>query len=975
MTFPNPFFFFIRLFKIMPASALVVLFLSLTTVPSLAGEDEEYVEFLPSTGSIALAEKGRPIPIVASSGDERGIAIAVNSLAEDVGRVTGTKPLVLRDQLPAAKAIVLIGTPEKNLFIRQLVDQNKLNVDAIKGKWEASLTQLVEHPFPGVEKALVIAGSDKRGTIFGIYDLSAKIGVSPWYWWADVPVKHHRDLYVKRGSFVRQPAVKYRGIFINDEAPALSGWTKEKFGGFNHRFYQQVFELILRLKGNYLWPAMWGNAFYDDDPENPRLANEMGIVIGTSHHEPMMRAHDEWRRYGKGAWNYTTNADTLRQFWRKGLRRMGNNESVVTIGMRGDGDEPMSQESNISLLEQIVSDQRSIMEEVTGKPASETPQLWALYKEVQDYYDKGMRVPDDVTLLLCDDNWGNIRKLPKLGEPQRKGGYGVYYHFDYVGGPRNYKWLNTNPISKVWEQMHLARKYGADRLWLVNVGDIKPMEFPIQFFLDYAWNPESIAPEQLQSYTENWARRQFGGPHSAEIAQIISAYTKYNGRRKPELLDDRTYSLTNYREFERVTAEYKSLLERAERVATMLAPEYRDAYFQLVLHPVKACSNLYELYYTVARNHLYAQQGRAATNRLADQVKVLFDNDAAISRYYNTSLAGGKWNHMMGQTHIGYTYWQQPERDVMPAVKKISIPAAAGPAFSVEGSEQYWPVSKEEAVLPKFSSLFPDSRYIELFNRGKAPYAYHVTAGKPWLKISAPRGTVDQEKRVWLSVEWKDVPAGLHQVPITITLEGGSYTLRAIVDKARLKPEKGLFAERDGYISIEAAHYSRAFAQDSLSWKILPDHGRTASALTTFPVTAPPALPGNSSPYVEYAIWLSSPGPVKVSCYFSPSLDFRNEGGLRYAVSIDDEKPQVLKLEGDNSERAWNRAVAENIRIVTSEHGVKSAGKHVLKFWRVDPAVVLQKVVLDAGGLKPSYLGPPETRLGAAEPLGVASHR
>ncbi|MFC7669511.1 glycosyl hydrolase 115 family protein [Hymenobacter humi] len=393
----------------------------------------------------------------------------------------------------------------------------------------------MNNPMPGVERALVIAGSDKRGTIYGIYDLSQQIGVSPWYWWADVPTKQQPALYVLAGRHTQgEPKVKYRGIFLNDEAPALSGWAKEKFGGINSKMYVHVFELILRLRGNYLWPAMWGNAFNDDDKQSPVLADEYGVVMGTSHHEPMVRSQQEWKRYGSGAWNYQTNPKVLQDFWRQGIRNMGTKESIVTVGMRGDGDEPMSEGSNIALLEKIVADQRQILAEETRKPADQTPQLWALYKEVQDYYDKGMRVPDDVTLLLCDDNWGNIRKLPKVGEKPRKGGYGIYYHFDYVGGPRNYKWLNTNPLPRIWEQMHLAHAYGANQIWIVNVGDLKPMELPISFFLDYAWNPDKIKADQVAAYTQRWAAQQFGPTYAGEIGDILAKYAKYNARRKPE---------------------------------------------------------------------------------------------------------------------------------------------------------------------------------------------------------------------------------------------------------------------------------------------------------------------------------------------------------------------------------------------------------------------------------------------------------
>ena len=343
-------------------------------------------------------------------------------------------------------------------MIEELINSKKLDGKALKGKWEKHIITTISNPFKGIDKALVIAGSDKRGTIYGIYDLSKKMGVSPWYYWAEVPVAKQENLYIKPGSFTNgEPSVKYRGIFINDEAPALRGWAEEKFGGFNHLFYDKVFELILRSNGNYLWPAMWRpTAFADDDPENPKLADEYGVVISTSHHEPMMRTHDEWSRYGKGSWNYKTNKENLQEFWRQGIVRMNTYESVVTLGMRGDGDEAMGEDTAVDLLKEIIRDQRKILTEVTQKPIEQTPQVWAIYKEVQDYYDKGMRVDDDIMILFCDDNWGNVRILPKKEDFNYKGGFGMYYHFDFVGGPVSYRWLNVTQIEKVWEQMKLS---------------------------------------------------------------------------------------------------------------------------------------------------------------------------------------------------------------------------------------------------------------------------------------------------------------------------------------------------------------------------------------------------------------------------------------------------------------------------------------------------------------------------------------
>lgn len=934
--------------------------------PAVAIDPDAYVSSQKGKGHFALVASGKATPLLASSADFAGVTRAVKNLQADIKKVTSVEPALLSETAQAGKEIVLVGTLGKSPLIDQLVKAKKLNVADLSGKWETFVTQVVEKPMPGVDRALVIVGSDKRGTIYGVYDLSAQIGVSPWNWWADVPVQAQSALYVLPGRHTQgTPAVKYRGIFINDEAPALSGWTKAKFGGFNHNFYEHVFELILRMKGNYLWPAMWGSAFYDDDAMNPKLADEYGVVIGTSHHEPLMRAHDEWRRYGKGQWNYKTNDSTLRAFWRGSVQRMGSNESILSVGMRGDGDEPMSRETATTLLETIVADQRRIIQDVTGKDAAKTPQSWALYKEVQDYYDKGMRVPDDVTLLLCDDNWGNIRKLPAIGTPKRAGGYGIYYHYDYVGGPRNYKWLNTNPIAHTWEQMHLAYEHGVDRIWIVNVGDIKPMEFPIEFFLDYAWNPNKWPADKLDDYTLLWAGKQFGPKHAPAIADMLAKYTKYNARRKPELLSPDTYSLTNYREAETVVGEYNKLLAEAEQLGKQLPASYQDAYFQLVLHPIKACATVNDLYVTAGRNQWYAKQGRAATNDLAERAKQLFATDAQISRFYNDTLASGKWSHMMDQTHIGYTYWQQPDKNKMPDVKTIDIPASADMGVAIEGSASWWPGESGEAVLPTFDPYKQQTYYIDVFNRGQAPFVYKAEAGVPWLKLSAPTGTVTKETRLLISVDWKNVPTGTQRIPVTISGPDEKRVVVQVVvhNSSSPKPEAVAgFVESNGYVSIEAEHASRKVETASVKWQLIPDIGRTASGMTISPVTAPSVeTVSGTSPHLEYAVYLSDSGTVQVQTYLSPSLNFNDNKGLRFAISFDDEAPQVINIHAKETNRIWEQSVANNIRIVPSQHKLTIPGAHILKIWMVDPAVVVQKMVISRGTLKPSYLGPPES--------------
>ncbi len=944
-------------------------------------------------GSFSIVEGKAVASVYVDAEDLAGVVRAVNDLSADVARVSGYAPEIALDEKGLVKNSILVGTIGKSRVIDRLIRDRKIDVSQITGKWESFVIQVVPKPMPGIASALVIAGSDKRGTIYGIYDLSEEMGVSPWYWWADVPVQHRDALFVKAGRYVQgPPAVKYRGIFLNDEAPCLTGWVKEKYGDYNHGFYTNVFELLLRLKANYLWPAMWNNCFNEDDPLDPKLADEYGIVMGTSHVEPMMRADKEWNRkgYTAGQWNYDKSPAELHAFWKEGVERNKDYENIITMAMRGKIDTPMSETANIALLERIVADQRKLIEEVYHTNAASVPQLWALYKEVQEYYEKGMRVPDDVTLLWCDDNWGDIRRLPTPEERNRAGGAGIYYHFDYVGGPRNYKWLNTNPISKVWEQMNLAYNYGADRIWIVNVGDLKPMEFPMEFFLALARAPERWPKEGIQEFTRLWAEREFGPQHAAEIANIISKYTKYNGRRKPELLDPGTFSLVNYREADTVLADWKSIADEAEHIYQALPENARDAFYQLVLYPTKACYIVNDLYITAAKNRLYASQGRASANDLAVRARGLFKEDAGLSDYFNHKLANGKWPHMMDQTHIGYTYWQQPSRNTMPKIMEIEVPEPAAMGVAVEGSTSAWSETNGEPVLPEFDVFNQPRRYIDVFNKGRAPFHFSATSSAPWIVLSQKQGTVEKEQRLWVGVDWSRAPKGKTQGSVNFAGEAGE-SVRVQVDafnpkEPALGPPASLpasswdnihagkdaggpragFVEANGYVSIEAEHYTKKTDAGPVRWEKIEDYGRTLSGVTIFPVTAASVTPPQKAPCLEYRCHLFTTGKVEVVSIIAPTLNFAPSRGLRFAVCFDDETPQVVTAvpKGyfvDNGVRDWEDSVKDNCRKIKSTHQIGAPGYHTLKIWMVDPCVVVEKIVVNTGGVEPSYLGPPES--------------
>ena len=618
----------------------------------------------------AQSLKGATIGL--SAQEPKAVQIAAANLQQDFLRVMGFTPA--KSEQPT----ILIGTVGCNKQIDQWVKSGKL-VD-LKGKREKFLITTIDGQ-------VVIAGSDRRGTVYGIYELSRQMGVSPWYWWMDAPVAYHDYVGILPGTYTDgEPAVEFRGLFLNDEAPCLTSWVKNTYGTEygDHRFYARVFELILRLKGNMLWPAMWGWAFYADDPENSKTADEMGIIMGTSHHEPMARNHQEYaRKRGEwGPWNYQKNQQKLDQFFREGIERMKGTEDMVTIGMRGDGDEAMSEDADTKLLQRIVENQRKIIKQVTKKPASKTTQVWALYKEVLDYYDKGMRVPDDVIMLLCDDNWGNVRRVPSAQERKHPGGWGLYYHVDYVGAPRNTKWINVTQTQQMFEQLSLAYDYGIQRMWILNVGDLKPMEYPIQLFMDMAWNPKEYTQQTVTDHTCRFFSSVLGDSSLAdEAASIYNRNCQYMARVTPEMLDAQTYNLATG-EWRRVADDYARLERRALRLFSDIPEATRDAYRQAILFPVQAMANLYDMYYAQAMNKVLAEAGNPDANLWADKVEECFKRDAQLCNYYNKVMANSKWDGMMTQKHIGYSSWNDDfPHEMLPATKRIEKGATGGYVF------------------------------------------------------------------------------------------------------------------------------------------------------------------------------------------------------------------------------------------------------------------------------------------------------
>lgn len=751
--------------------------------------------------------------------------------------------------------------------------------------------------------------------------------------------------------------------------------------------------------------------FNVDDPHNQALADEYGIVMGTSHTEPMMRATKEWNEFGDGPWLWSTNNESIYPFFVEGAERSKPYEGVLTIGMRGSHDTPISDDIEIELLENVVAAQTEILDQIWGNESVRNPdivpQVWCLYKEVQGYFEQGMSVDDDITLLWADDNWGNNRRLPVGNETQRAGGAGVYYHFDYVGDPRNYKWINTVKLQKTWEQMLLACERDARRIWIVNVGDIKPKELPISHFFDLAydisrWNNTNSIP----TYLEMWAAREFGQAVAQDTAMLMYNYSRAAGRRKYELLDSTTYSIINYSEADKILEEWQTMQAAAQSFSERLLAETQAAFFEMVYHPVTAAYVLHDIMISTAKNNVYARQGRNSANALAQHVRDQFAKDRELTEQYH-SLLNGKWNHVMDQTHIGYEYWQQPMRNVLPPLNYImpserSLTGEMG--VSVEGSNatipgdgMYHDLNSNSLTMSRFDPYGASSQWIDIYSVGTSPFTWNISSNASFVSFSLSSGHIvagenTTDYRIWATFDWEACPPGDGMVMVNIsttqdnsslflsqTQYGTQYSMPQLMlpyNHTTLPSNFSAgFVESARQISIELEHYTNISSPDSASvrYEVIPGLSRTLSGITLYPMTAP-SLTTTTAPALEYNLYTFSPSTshstINITIVTTPSLNTIPDRPLKYAIQLDDQQVQTVQYVTDQPDGAnpvgWEQAVSDNCWKSITSFEYTGPGAKVLRLWALEPGVVFNTAWVDLGGLKESYLGPPESyRVGA----------
>ncbi|MGN7764344.1 glycosyl hydrolase 115 family protein [Paenibacillus sp. 22594] len=920
--------------------------------------------------------------------DYAGLRRVAGSFAADIALVSGVDPDICTEIGELDGTAIIAGSIGTNGLIDQLIADGTLDVSSIQGKRECYRIQVIEHPVQGVEQALVIAGSDKRGTIYGIYSISEKIGVSPWVYWADV-VPEKKPLLALSTRLLhatsKEPSVKYRGIFLNDDWPSLGSWVTQAFGDFNEEFYDKVFELILRLKGNYLWPAMWSAEFSLNGKSSPIAsalhAEEYGIIMGTSHHEPLFRAGSEWQKvykeYGtSNLWDFARNRQAITDFWEDGIKRNQNFHNLITLGMRGESDSALegSDAENIELLKDIIRTQKGLLKKYHLEHA---PQILAVYKEVEKYWYgtadveglKDWDVLKDVTILLADDNFGNLRKIPAGHEHHRSAGWGMYYHFDYHGGPHSYEWVNTTPLEKVWEQMSMAFDYGIREVWIVNVGDLKPMELPISYFLDLAYDFDTWgtgAINRTSEYTGRWVEQQFGHALEAEtlegIAQILSDYTRMNGRRKPEIITPTTFSLHHYHEAGRVLKQAIELEQAADAINERIPEPHKDAYYQLVYYPAAASANVVKMNIYAGLNSLYLERGSVLSGTYAKLVHEAIERDKELERAYNSRIASGKWLGMMSSAHVGYVNWDA-EGWKYPDVSTI-VPAA-GPKMivDVEGTERAYVSGM--ASLPVFTNLLQESYDITISNGGAEGFAFEAKSSADWIRLEKTEGWIVTGETLRISVDWDRVN-GVASGEITLSGAGETVKVKASTEWTDIQDVPPMtFIEAHHVVSIEAEHAISRVSKSGAEWKIIGNYGRTLSSLKMYPDGISFAQP-EQAPYLEYRILLCQDGEYTLTAYTAPTNNLSMTSGLRYAAGFDGEKPVIadtlpVGYEGGNHDNEpWCRTVMDNIHTTATRHTL-SKGMHTLRFYGLDAGLVLQKLVLSASQLPYSYLGPEES--------------
>lgn len=946
--------------------------------------------------AFTLASPRQTAAILYDASDAAVVKRAAELFAADVEAVTGRRPQVTSATGETGPAVI-VGTVGGSALIRRLSEAGKIDTAPLEGAWERYLIQTVANPLPGIRKALVIAGSDRRGAAYGLFTLSELIGVSPWYWWADVPVKKHAALHVDAPpTYSQTPSVRYRGIFLNDEDWGLTPWASQTFeperGNIGPRTYAKVCELLLRLKANYLAPAMHPvSTSFNQIPENKLVADTFAIVMGSTHCEPLLlNTASEWDTQTMGPWNYDKNKEGINRVLTQRVRENSPYENVYTLALRGLHDGAMSttlpMHEKVRMLQQALLDQRRILAENIDRPVETVPQAFTPYKEVLEIYSNGLELPDDITIVWPDDNYGYMKRLSGVREQRRTGRSGVYYHVSYLGVPHSYLWFSTTPPSLMYEELRKAYDTTADRLWLVNCGDLKGSEMQVSLFLDMAWDIGRFTADNVVTYPARWLAGIFGEAYYDRLEAMTREHLRLAFPRKPEYmgwgyhwnrfdhnceqLTDTDFSFTNYDEAQRRLEAYRQLGARAEALLHEIGDEARPAFYQLVYYPLRGAELMNRMTLGGQRNRWYARQGRAATNAVRDEVQRCYDSLQVITRGYN-SLLGGKWNHMMSmrQNYDGVSaYFNLPHL--------ATHDAAGAPRLALQVTGEDVTGARAFHALPAFDNYLRRTYPVEIYNRGGGTLAWTAHASEPWVVLSKSAGKTADEERITVGIDWEKAPSG-NAVPAQIVFRAGEQSEKVLVSlfnpTAPSRAElRGIYVENNGCVSIPAAGCHRVRENDRIKITAVEDLGIEGPALQLGDPTAPLQIfRSRDVPCAEYDFYAFDAGSVDVYTYVLPTFplhadrDFRigenTNTDTKYSVQIDDGALATPSSSHVEYSQVWFESVLRNCAVNKSTLHIDKPGRHTLRIRVGDPGIVLQKIVLDFGGMKRSYLGPQST--------------
>lgn len=946
--------------------------------------------------AFTLASPRQTAAILYDASDAAVVKRAAELFAADVEAVTGRYPRVTSAAGETGPAVI-VGTVGGSALIRRLAEAGKIDTAPLEGAWERYLIQTVANPLPGIRKALVIAGSDRRGAAYGLFTLSELIGVSPWYWWADVPVKKHAALHVDAPpTYSQTPSVRYRGIFLNDEDWGLTPWASQTFeperGNIGPRTYAKVCELLLRLKANYLAPAMHPvSTSFNQIPENKLVADTFAIVMGSTHCEPLLlNTASEWDTQTMGPWNYDKNKEGINRVLTQRVRENSPYENVYTLALRGLHDGAMSttlpMHEKVRMLQQALLDQRRILAENIDRPVETVPQAFTPYKEVLEIYSNGLELPDDVTIVWPDDNYGYMKRLSGVREQRRTGRSGVYYHVSYLGVPHSYLWFSTTPPSLMYEELRKAYDTTADRLWLLNCGDLKGSEMQVSLFLDMAWDIGRFTADNVVTYPARWLAGIFGEAYYDRLEAMTREHLRLAFPRKPEYmgwgyhwnrfdhnceqLTDTDFSFTNYDEAQRRLEAYRQLGARAEALLHEIGDEARPAFYQLVYYPLRGAELMNRMTLGGQRNRWYARQGRAATNAVRDEVQRCYDSLQVITRGYN-SLLGGKWNHMMSmrQNYDGVSaYFNLPHL--------ATHDAAGAPRLALQVAGEDVTGARAFHALPAFDNYLRRTYPVEIYNRGGGTLAWTAHASEPWVVLSKSAGKTADEERITVGIDWEKAPSG-NAVPAQIVFRAGEQSEKVLVSlfnpTAPSRAElRGIYVENNGCVSIPAAGCHRVRENDRIKITVVEDLGIEGPALQLGDPTAPLQIfRSRDVPCAEYDFYAFDAGSVDVYTYVLPTFplhadrDFRigenTNTDTKYSVQIDDGALATPSSSHVEYSQVWFESVLRNCAVNKSTLHIDKPGRHTLRIRVGDPGIVLQKIVLDFGGMKRSYLGPQST--------------